>query len=122
MLMDGRPLPASSERFDERGAVISRLLILLPEEGERQRRRGGGGDGESSGDDVSMWEKMTGKGAGPEKDGLGDVGKRSSVLGAVRLTPLSQKAVQRGSLHYVKGGEQVELEKPLYAAYDEQSC
>lgn len=64
VLMDGRPLPASSERWDGRGAVIAQLPMLLPEEGERQRRVGG--------DDVSMREKMTGKGTGPEKDGLGD--------------------------------------------------
>lgn len=43
VLMDGRPLPASSERLNERGAVIAQLPILLPEEGERQRRWGGGG-------------------------------------------------------------------------------
>ncbi len=40
VLMDGRPLPASSERLNERGAVITRLPTLLPEERDRQRRRG----------------------------------------------------------------------------------
>ena len=35
--------------------------------------------------------------------------ERRSELGAAHLTPLSQKAAQRGSLHYVKGGEQVGL-------------
>lgn len=33
--------------------------------------------------------------------------ERRSVLGAAHLTPLSQKALQNGSLHYVKKGEQV---------------
>lgn len=32
--------------------------------------------------------------------------ERRSVLSATHLTPLSQKAVQRGSLHYVKWGEE----------------
>lgn len=34
VLMDGRPLPASSERLNERGAVITQLPTLLPEERE----------------------------------------------------------------------------------------
>lgn len=37
MLMDGRPLPAFSERLNERGAVITKLPTVLPEERGRQR-------------------------------------------------------------------------------------
>lgn len=74
VLMDGRPLPASSERLNERGAVITQLPTLLPEERGRRRRKGAGGqreqelDGEPVADDVLKWEKMSGKGAGLEKE------------------------------------------------------
>ena len=47
VLMDGRPLPASSERLNERGAVITRLPTLLPEERGRQKVEGEGGGKES---------------------------------------------------------------------------
>lgn len=43
VLMDGRPLPASSERLNERGAVITQPPTLLPEERGRRRRKGAGG-------------------------------------------------------------------------------
>ncbi|CAK6956387.1 hypothetical protein EYF80_025915 [Scomber scombrus] len=71
VLMDGRPLPASSERLNERGAVITRLPTLLPEERGRQKveggREGGGGqreqelDEEPATDNVLKWEKCQGK-------------------------------------------------------------
>ncbi len=59
--MDGRPLPASSEQLNKRGAVITQLPTLLPEEGGRRGGRAGWGDA------VLKREKMSGKGAGPEK-------------------------------------------------------
>lgn len=127
MLTDGRPLPASSERLNERGAVIAQLPTLLPE--ERGRPRGGQReqelDGEPATDDVLKWEKMSEKGAGLETERRERVmEERRSVLGAAHLTPLSQKALQRGSLHYVKGGEQVvpRSTQSLYDACDQQSC
>lgn len=58
VLMDGRPLPAYSERLNERGAVITRLPTLLPEEKGRKRDGGWWGqreqelDGEPAADDV----------------------------------------------------------------------
>lgn len=45
-----------------------------------------------------------------ERSRPGEGEERTCVMEERRsahLTPLSQKAVQRGSLHYVKGGEQV---------------
>lgn len=41
MLMDERPLPASSERLNEREAVIAQLPTLLPKEREEDKGRGG---------------------------------------------------------------------------------
>lgn len=46
-LMDGRPLPASSERLNERGTVITRLPSLLPEEGGRRKEDGGANESRS---------------------------------------------------------------------------
>lgn len=74
-------------------------------------------DGESAGDDVLKWDKMSGKGAGLEKDRMGDGGEEVSIGCSSSHTPIPE-----GSLHYVKGGEQVEHTKPLYAACDKQSC
>lgn len=62
-------------------------------------------DEEPETDNVLKWERMSGKGVGPEKDRIRVMEKRRSVLGAAHLTPLSQKApaLQRERLHYVKG-------------------
>lgn len=114
VLMDGRPLPASSERLNEKGAVIARLPTLLPAERGKQREEGGSRgeqDGEPATDNVLKWEKMTGKGVGLHKRERRKrvMEERRSVLGAAHLTPLSQKALQRGSPCYVRGGEQVVL-------------
>lgn len=120
VLTDGRPLPASSERLNERGAVIAQLPTLLPEERHRQRRREDGVgsgewggsqreqevDGEPATDDVLKWEKMSGERSRPREreERTCVMEERRSALGAAHLTPLSQKALQRGSLHYVKEG------------------
>lgn len=99
VLMDGRPLPASSERLNERGAVITRLPTLLPE--ERGRQKGGERrpreqelDEEPATDNVLKWEKISGKMSRPgeREERTCVMEERRSVLGAAHLTPLSQKA------------------------------
>lgn len=66
-------------------------------------------DGEPATDIVLKWEKMSGKRAGLQilEERTCMMEERRSVLGAAHLTPLSQKALRNGSLHYVKKGEQV---------------
>lgn len=49
------------------------------------------------GEDVGLEKERGGRSCGMEQ--------KRSVLGAAHLTPQSQKALQRGSLHYVKGGK-----------------
>lgn len=112
VLTDGWPLPASSERLNQRGAVITGLPTLLLELRGGRGSVGGGQreqelDGEPAKDDVRR-NLGEGEDVGLEKERGGrscGMEQKRSVLGAAHLTPQSQKALQRGSLHYVKGGK-----------------
>lgn len=104
VLTDGWPLPASSERLNERGAVIAGLQTPLP--WKKKKKRGGAHqlDGELAMDNVLKWEKKNSKKNGPGKEGGRHVWWRL-LLGAAHLTPFSQEETCReGSLHDVQRG------------------
>lgn len=110
VLMDGRPLPASSEQLNERGAVITRLPTLLPE--ERGKQEGGGGSKRagwwaSDGQCVKVGEDDRESSRTKKREGRKCLMEEVSTGCNSPHTPIPEGTAE--SPYYVNGEEQVVL-------------